>query len=121
MKVNMDRTYQILSLFNQFRKNKKWDSFYIKSVKEVIISLKIPPHTIIECTLEEMSINEDFCIPLFISNDDLFFPSILECFKHTSQNQIVAILTFDKKHEVDNLSICYIHKNQLSYLKKFNV
>lgn len=117
----MDRTYQILNLFDQFRKNKKWDAFYIKSVKEVIISLKIPPHILIECTMEEMSINEDFCIPLFISNNDLFFPSLLECFKNKTQNQIVAILTFNEEHCVNNLSICYIHKNQLSYLEKFNV
>lgn len=117
----MERREKILLLFNQFRQHKKWNHFYLKSIEPLIRSLLLPPDEIIECSLEELSINEEFCLPLFISRDDLFYPSIIETFKNSLQNQTVAILNFNKEQDVENLSICYLHKNQITYLEVFKL
>lgn len=117
----MERNEHILLLFEQFRKHKKWNNFYLKSIKTLIVSLLIPSDEIIECTLQELSLNEEFCLPLFISREELFYPSIIETFKDSVQNQTVAILNFNDNQEVDNLSICYLHKNQLTYLEIFKL
>ncbi|HEY4539107.1 MAG TPA: hypothetical protein VIG94_03730 [Faecalibacter sp.] len=117
----MERREKILLLFDQFRKHKKWNSFYLKSIQSLIHSLLLPPGEVIECSIDELSQNEEFCLPLFISRDDLFYPSIVETFKNSLQNQTVAILNFNAEQDVDNLAICYLHKNQLTYLEIFKL
>ncbi len=117
----MNRKEQILNLFNVLKKHPKWHSFYLKSIKELIDVLNLPQFEIIECDINHISHNEDFCIPLFISKDKLFFPSLTTCFKDSNQNQIVAILKFDNDQNPKDLSICYLHKNELTYLETFQL
>lgn len=115
----MNRQKQILDLFGEFKKHKKWHSFYLKSIKELIDVLNLPTHEIIECNLADLSKNEDFCLPLFISKEDHFFPSLKSCFNTNDQNQIIAVLNFNQN--LDNLSIYYLNNDELSFLEDFKI
>ena len=117
----MNREDQIQNLIHVFRKHKKWHSFYLKSIKEIIEALNLQKNEIIECELNELSINEDFCIPLFISKNNQYFPSLESTFKDSNQNQIIAVLNFDLNQYPLNLTIYYINKNKLSSLESFNL
>lgn len=117
----MNREEQIQNLIHVFRRHEKWHSFYLKSIKEIITALNLPKHEIIECNLDEISLNEDFCIPLFISKKNHFFPSIKSAFKNSNQNQIIAVLNFDLNQFPLNLTIYYINQNELSSLESFNL
>ena len=117
----MNREKQIQNLIHLFRKHKRWHSFYLKGIREIIDALNLPKHEIIECELEDLSINEDFCIPLFISKENQYFPSIESTFKDSNQNQIIAVLNFDLNQYPLDLTICYINQNKLSNLEIFDL
>lgn len=117
----MNREEHIQNLILALRSHKRWHSFYLKSIKEIIVALNLPEYEIIECNLTELSINEDFCIPLFISKKNHFFPSIESTFKNSNQNQIIAVLNFDLNQYPLNLMIYYINQNELSNLECINL
>lgn len=116
-----NKSENIIHLIHQFRKHPKWQSFYLKTTRELIDLLDIPPYEIIETNFSELKINEDFCIPLFIRRGEHSFPSLKECFKNSIQNQIVAILNFNEEHHIQNLSVGYLNHNQLTDLEVFEL
>lgn len=116
-----NKSENIIHLIQQFRKHPKWQSFYLKTTCELIDVLDIPPYEIIESNFDELKINEDFCIPLFIRRGGHSFPSLEQCFKNSTQNQIVAILNYNDDHQLKNLSIGYLNHNHLTDLEIFEL
>lgn len=117
----MDYQNNVLELIKRFRKHPKWHSFYLKTSTEILSIFNLPTEEIIETTLEDLAVNEDFCIPLIVSKEYQLYPSLDECFKLTVQNQIVAILYMNQQNHIQQLSVCYLHRNELTHLEIFTL
>lgn len=108
---------KIVILIHKFRNHPKWTNFYLKTIKNNITQFNLPMDEIIECTQDQLCVNEDFCLPLIIESNDTYFPSIKKTFHSTTQNQIIAIFHSENSY----ITINYLNQDNLTVLETFRL